>query len=273
MSKTICLDAGHYGKYNRSPAVPEYYESEMNWKLHNLLAKELEQYGFTVIKTRENKDKDLGLTTRGKKAKGCDLFISIHSNAVSNGINEDVDYPVVYVPINGTADDIGNTLAVLVGDIMGTKQKGYTSKRAGNNGDYYGVIRGSVSVGVPGIIIEHSFHTNTKSTNWLMSETNLAVMAKAEAKAIAKHFGVNKPITYYRVQVGAYKNIDNAKNIANKLRANGINTYLVESGGYFKVQVGAYTIRANASAFASKLRDTGYNTYITTRTGVPVKEG
>ncbi len=21
----ICLDAGHYGKYNRSPAIPEYY--------------------------------------------------------------------------------------------------------------------------------------------------------------------------------------------------------------------------------------------------------
>lgn len=33
----ICLDAGHEEKYNRSPAVPEYYESEINWKLHLLL--------------------------------------------------------------------------------------------------------------------------------------------------------------------------------------------------------------------------------------------
>ena len=33
----ICLDAGHYGKYNRSPAIPEYYESDMNWKLHLML--------------------------------------------------------------------------------------------------------------------------------------------------------------------------------------------------------------------------------------------
>ena len=34
MAKKICLDAGHYAKYNRSPVVPEYYESVMNWKLH-----------------------------------------------------------------------------------------------------------------------------------------------------------------------------------------------------------------------------------------------
>lgn len=46
MAKKICLDAGHYGQYNRSPAIPEYYESEMNWKLHLLLKKELEKYGY-----------------------------------------------------------------------------------------------------------------------------------------------------------------------------------------------------------------------------------
>ena len=81
MAYKICLDAGHYGKYNRSKVVPEYYESEMNWKLHNYLAEELEQLGFAVIKTRENQEKDLGLTARGKKSAGCDLFLSIHSNA------------------------------------------------------------------------------------------------------------------------------------------------------------------------------------------------
>lgn len=32
MTAKICLDAGHYGDYNRSTAVPEYYESRMNWK-------------------------------------------------------------------------------------------------------------------------------------------------------------------------------------------------------------------------------------------------
>lgn len=24
----VCLDAGHFGKYNRSPVVPDYYETD-----------------------------------------------------------------------------------------------------------------------------------------------------------------------------------------------------------------------------------------------------
>ena len=75
MAIKICLDAGHYGKYNQSPAVPEYYESDMNWKLHLLLKKYLEQYGVEVVITRADQATDLGLTARGQKAKGCNLFL------------------------------------------------------------------------------------------------------------------------------------------------------------------------------------------------------
>lgn len=77
MAKRICLDAGHYGKYNQSPVVKEYYESDMNWKLHIYLKAELENYGFEVITTRKEQAKDLGLYERGYKAKGCDLFLSL----------------------------------------------------------------------------------------------------------------------------------------------------------------------------------------------------
>ena len=41
MAVKVCLDAGHYGKYNRNPTVSSYYESDMTWKLHNYLKKEL----------------------------------------------------------------------------------------------------------------------------------------------------------------------------------------------------------------------------------------
>jgi N-acetylmuramoyl-L-alanine amidase len=191
MSKKICLDAGHYGKYNRSPAVKSYCESEMNWKLHLLLRKYLIEYGFTVIQTRSDQTKDMALTTRGKKAKGCDLFLSIHSNAVAGGVDESIDYPVVYKPISGAGSDIAEKLAKCIAEVMETKQSGRTSSRKGNNGDYYGVIRGATSVGVPGLILEHSFHTNTRATNWLLDDENLDKLARAEAKVIAEHFGVN----------------------------------------------------------------------------------
>ena len=125
----------------------------------------------------------LALTSRGRKAKGCDLFLSMHSNAAGA---ESVDYPVAYVPLNGTGTDIGQKLADIVADVMGTVQNGRTATRRGGTGaDYYGVIRGAVSVGVPGVILEHSFHTNPKAAAWLMSDANLSKLAKAEADCIA----------------------------------------------------------------------------------------
>ena len=268
MAKKICLDAGHYAKYNRSPAVTTYYESDMNWKLHLLLKKYLEGYGFEVITTRANKEKDLSLTARGKASKGCDLFLSIHSNAVGSYVNEDVDYPVVYVPLNKKGDAIGKLLAGCISATMETKQKGEVKSKRGNNGDYYGVIRGATSVGVPGLILEHSFHTNTRSTKWLMDDGNLDKMAKAEAKVIADYFGVKKPEApeepkvLYRVQVGAYSIKSNSEKMLSKLKAAGYNGFITKVGSYYKVQVGAFSVKANSEKLAKELKAKGFSTMI-----------
>lgn len=229
MTKKICLDAGHYGKYNPSPVVAGYYESDMNWKLHLLLKAELEKYGFEVGTTRADKDTDLGLVERGRLGDGYDLLLSLHSNAVGSGANEEVDYPVVYIPLNGSGTEIGWKLAKCIASVMGTRQEGRAETRKGSgNWDYYSVIYGAVSVGVPGLILEHSFHTNTRSTRWLMEDSNLKALAEAEAKILADHFGMKKPEDkpadepehWYRVrkswedassQVGAYKVLENAK--------------------------------------------------------------
>lgn len=56
---------------------------------------------------------------------------------------------------------------------MNTKQKGRIATREDNNGDYYGVIRAAVAVGTVGLLVEHSFHTNTRSTRRLMDDNNL----------------------------------------------------------------------------------------------------
>lgn len=193
----ICLDAGHYGKYNQSPAVPKYYESEMTWKLHLKLKTCLEASGIEVITTRASQKKNLGLTARGKAAKGCDLLLSIHSNAAGDKSNESVDYPIAFVPINGSADELGIQLAKCIEQTMETKQNGRAEAKKSSKGDwdYYSVINGATSVGVPGIILEHSFHTNTKATKWLMKDSNLDKLAKAEAEVIADYFKVAKKET------------------------------------------------------------------------------
>ena len=189
----VCLDAGHYGKYNRSPAVPEYYESEMNWKLHLLLKAELEKYGIKVKQTRSNQAKDMELYDRGAASKDCDLFLSIHSNAAGSVVAESIDYPVVYVQLDGKGDALGKKIAAAIEQLMATKQKGKIATRKGSSGkEYYGVLRGAAAVGTMGMIIEHSFHTNTKATKWLMNDSNLQKMAQREAELIAAWFDVSK---------------------------------------------------------------------------------
>ena len=197
MGIKICLDAGHYGKYNRSPVNKKYYESEMTWKLHNFLKSELENYGIEVVTTRKSQNVDLALEKRGKASKGCDLFLSLHSNATSNP-NSDYALACCQIDDNGTKIDevsgaIGRKLAAVVNSTMGSKGEWTIWKRAGNyNSDYYGVLRGAKSVGVAGVLLEHGFHTNKANTAWLLKDTNLKKLAKAEAKVIADYFGVKK---------------------------------------------------------------------------------
>lgn len=204
----VCLDAGHYGKYNRSPAIKSYYESDMTWKLHLLLKTELEKYDIEVWTTRADKSKDLGLNARGKASKGSDLLISLHSNAVGTNTNEAVDYVAVYHLYDDTGTDVDDKskalakmLAPVIADTMGVKQGSRVTTRRGSgdhNGDgvlndnYYSVLNGCRLVGTPGLIVEHSFHTNTNATKWLLDDNNLAKMAKAEALVIAKYFDVQK---------------------------------------------------------------------------------
>lgn len=202
----ICIDAGHYGKYNRSPANKSYYESEAMWKLHLLQKKYLEEHGFEVITTRSKQASDLALHTRGTKSKGCALFISDHSNAVGSGVDESIDHVAVYHLTDDTTtecDDVSKAiakkLAPIIADVMDTKT-GYKvlTRKAGNdrnsdgimNDNYYGVLHGARTVGTPGLILEHGFHTNTRITNWLLSDSNLDKLAKVEADAIAEYFGI-----------------------------------------------------------------------------------
>lgn len=188
------LDAGHSGYANQSPIVPEYWESRRMWLLCEYLAEELEIYGFEVFKTRDDADKDLPVVARGETAKGCDLFISLHSNAVGGSGGESVDRVDVY----GAYDNLNNShelakiLADAVAECMGVSG-GYVKTRKSDNGEteYYGVLRGARNAGCPLFyILEHSFHTNEYAAKWLLSDSNLRRLARIEAATLAAYFGL-----------------------------------------------------------------------------------
>lgn len=197
MAIKIMLDAGHYGKYNRSKVVRDYYESDMAWKLHLKLKAELESYGFEVFTTREDKAKDKVNKERGRSAKGCDLFISLHSNGCDT---ESVDRVEVYYPVDSRnksktlATTFAKDITALM-DVSGYKVRTKCSSSEYPDVEYYGVMWGAQNVNVPlYFIIEHSFHSNTKAAKWLLDDSNLDKLAVLEAGIIADWYGYKKEL-------------------------------------------------------------------------------
>lgn len=299
MPLKVCIDAGHYGKYNKCPNNSKYYESEVMWKLHLLQKKYLEKLGIEVITTRQNSAKDLDLTTRGRTAKNCALFISNHTNAVGSAMNESVDYVAIYHltdDINVMCDDISKEvakkLAPVITEVMGTKQSPkILTRKSGNdrnsdgmlNDNYYGVLHGARTVNVAGLILEHSFHTNSKSVEWLLNDSNLDKLARAESECIASYLlgkkvtlgsitpNTNTSNVIYRVQAGAYSSKGNATKQLNIVKAKGFkDAIMIKSGGFFKIQIGAYSRKANAEAMLDRVRSVGINAFITTQGGTKV---
>ena len=206
MAIKIMLDAGHYGLYNRSPVVPEYWESQAMWKLHFMLKAELEKYGFEVSETRTEQEVDLEVTRRGRLAKDYNLLISLHSNAAST---ESVDRPVGIYQVqqeNSTiakaSMEVAELLAKTVATVMDTNDPPKQYERLSSsdrnkdgvlNDNYYGILHGAWMVETAAVILEHSFHTNKRAAKWLLDDDNLQKLAVAEAEALANYFSIKKP--------------------------------------------------------------------------------
>ncbi|MDE7098141.1 MAG: N-acetylmuramoyl-L-alanine amidase, partial [Ruminococcus sp.] len=200
----VMIDPGHYGKYNQSPVYAPYWESEMTWKLSNYLQTELQELGVHADLTKHSLDEDPELNDRGFASKGYDFFVSMHSNAGSS--SSDQPLAIVYqdlewTTIDDTSKEIGQLLATTVEKVMETNQKGIIYQRKGTedwdrNGvlddEWYSVLFGSRFVGTPGILLEHSFHTNYRSTLWLYDDNNLKKLAKEEASVIFEYFNEKK---------------------------------------------------------------------------------
>lgn len=85
-----------------------------------------------------------------------------------------------------------------------------------------------------------------------------------------------KPIpakTLYRVQVGAFKVLENVKNMEERLKDAGYDTYTVKVGELYKIQTGAFANKKNAEKLLKKLADDGFEAFITQEDAEAVREG
>ena len=182
-SLVVCIDAGHGGK---DPGA-EYngiVEKDKNLEIAKMVAEELKDAGAKVYLTRSS-DEYVSLTDRTDYAdkKGCNLFISIHCNA-GNGRGTEVYYSV---NSKYAKKSLAESISKAVSKELGTTNIGAKS-RQGSDGDYYSVIRTSAAKGIPGLIVEHAFLSNSSDAAALKDESILKKMAKAEAKAIIENW-------------------------------------------------------------------------------------
>lgn len=199
----LLLDPGHDKAMYNQGAVAGYWEGERMWALSLYQKKALEARGFIVGITKKQVNQSIDVVARGRMADGYDAIISNHSNAAAD---KKVDRPVgIYFvdddcgEIDAESKALAKLLSETVANVMGTRYKAQqysqlsSRDRDGDgwkNDDYYGVLYGAHQVGTPGIILEHSFHTNPEAAEWLMDDGNLRMLAEAEADALAKHYNM-----------------------------------------------------------------------------------
>lgn len=79
-----------------------------------------------------------------------------------------------------------------------------------------------------------------------------------------------KPATdgLYRVQVGAYSKLENARRQLAVIQGKGFEALVKKIGNLYKVQTGAYSVKANAEAQLDRIKAAGFkDAYITTESG------
>ncbi len=155
----VVIDPGHGGTglEGCGAIYAPYIEKALTLDLANQLAGELGAAGVSVYMTHSS-DQAMSLPQRAAYAQsvGAKLMVSIHFNASGP---HDKTGSEVWTSAFGNHYKVGSECGSQVLSqltALGLSSKGVKTKM-GSQGDYYGVIRYSTSLGVPTIIIEHCF--------------------------------------------------------------------------------------------------------------------
>lgn len=222
----VVLDPGHDGTHGGSPANG-FVEAQLNLKIAQYCKAELEEYrGVTVYMTRDSSscpsgggDNGLCIQRRADIARnmGANLFVSLHNNYSDSpsASGAEVWYP--NQNYNPWTSQVGGSAASKILEqltSLGLHNRGTQIRNAqidkypdGSAADWYGVIRHCKEYGIPGIIVEHAFMSNSSdAANFLSNDEGLKKLGVADATGIAQYYGLKKetPVDYSAVFDAAY---------------------------------------------------------------------
>lgn len=211
----IVLDPGHDNTHRGATSPSGLREEQLTLKIAQYCKQELEQYANVTVYLTRGEDgscpypgTNAGDCNEGRvqfaKSVGATAYVSIHLNSAGTSAAHGVE---IYYPNTNYNSAVSQEGEKLAEDILeeltnlglynrGTKvenSKDNTLYPDGSLADYYGVIRNSKLEGIPAIIIEHAFLTNTSDVNnYLNSDEKLKELGVADATGIAKAYGLEK---------------------------------------------------------------------------------
>lgn len=209
----VFLGVGHGGS---DPGASKYLvEKDVNLVMALACRDYLEYNGVQVLMSR-TKDENDPLTDEIKECNAFDpdLAVDIHNNA-GNGDG----FEAYYYSGGGTSKTLAENIEREIVSI-GQNSRGIKTKLNSSGKDYYGFIR---QIKAPSVIVEGLFVDNATDVKIADTEAEQKSFGYAYARGILKTLGITpKDIqpsdsTIYRVQVGAYKNKENAVAMKMKL--------------------------------------------------------
>ncbi|MEG2304943.1 MAG: N-acetylmuramoyl-L-alanine amidase, partial [Lachnospiraceae bacterium] len=247
----IALDPGHDDTH-AGASGNGLREQELTLKIAMYCKAELERYsGVRIHMTRttgacpnpgQSSTEDNKARIRQAVAAGASVYISFHLNAsTSSGVAG----AEVYYPNYNWKPDIGmhgEALAQKILDeivALGISNRGI--KLNTSSGDYtyedgsladaYTVQNTCKKLGIPGLIIEHAFVSNSGDASFLDSESDLQRLGQADAAGIAKYYGLSIG-TWIQDNNGWKYQESNGNFVVNTWKAIGGSTYYFDQNGY-----------------------------------------
>lgn len=252
MAYKVYLDAGH-GGYDNGASYNGRKEKDDNLKLAMEVGRRLRDQGIDVEYTRTT-DTYQSPNEKAQIANdnGADLFVSLHRNSspVPN------TYQGVETLVYDTDEDK---------DKFANNINEELSKLGFQN---LGVdIRKNLAVlkrtKMPALLVNVGF-INTDQDNKLFDQ-QFNQIAQAIVNGIMKTLKEEKveiPSINYRIQVGLFKNLQNAENLQDTLLERGYSVDIQEVGGLYAVLVGNYQTIEEAEKEEETLNNAGYETIV-----------
>ncbi len=278
----IAVDAGHGGS-DYGATYNGRAEKDDNLKLALAVGDILEKNGIDVVYTRTTDEYETPFkkATDANDAKA-DYFVSIHRNSSPT--------PNQYTGVETLVYNNSGIKSQMAANINSELEKAGFKNLGITERPNLVVLKRTK---MPAVLVEASFINNDKDNETF--DKNFNQIANGIADGILKTLGIKpktnnttaqaasgevpsvksdsakpscncdddlSPEPLYRVQVGAYRNKNNADRMLNSLLIEGFPAFIIYENDYYKVQVGAFRQLSNAIKMEQKLRKFRYNTYI-----------